>query len=278
VDYNTTERVFCTGPFLYTVNSFRNPMGSPWSPTGQGNVDTLQTAQPTSGTGVNMIWTADVPFAIDPSSDLSGAVLAQTVVGEMFYRAQFQNNFVGDVFCPYTGSGSVTVNSIYIEVWQRYIQPQSANLPRIDLNTVYELAGMFNSNNNIVSNGTAYFDYPNVRTVLGSYFTFVDNAALTANGADINAITLVANGNTNMRESDPLNMRLAMRNQLGGDLPSNIFYLPSRMNPIQTWIYSQVQAKFDFLTVTASPPPYMQYGYESLYALNTPLPGIAASS
>lgn len=275
VDYNTTERVFASGPMLYMLNSIRH--GRPWMPTGQGLVDTNQTAQPTAISTGNIIFNADIPFAVDPGNDLTGSVLAQTVVGEMFYKCQFVNALVGDVFAPYT-AGTMVCNSITVEVWQRYLQPQNAALPLMDLNTVYEFAGTYQTNNNITTNASVFIDYPNVRSVLGSYFAFVDNAALAVNGTDITAMTLIANGNTRMREQDPLDVRKHMRVMLGGDLPASTYYIPSRRQPIQTWIYSQVQEQLTFGTITSSPSPYLAYGFESIYPLNTPLPGIPGSA
>ncbi len=276
-DYNTTERVFASGAMLYQVNSFRH--GRPWMPTGQGLVDTLQTRQDT-GTGATQVmeFNVEIPVAYDAGNDLRGAMLAQTVVGELFYKATIANALVGDAFnSPYT-AGTAAINSITFDVWQRYIQPQSSVLPLLDLNTVYEIAGIYQTNQNIVTNGTTYIDYPNVRSVLGAYFTFVDNGALAVNGTDISSIYLVANGNTRMREQDPLDVRKHMRLMLGGDLPAACYYIPSRRQPIQTWIYSQVQQQFNWATVTSTPNPYLAYAFESMYPLNTPLPGIAASA
>jgi hypothetical protein len=81
-----------------------------------------------------------------------------------------------------------------------------------------------------------------------------------------------------MREQDPLDVRKHMRIMLGGDLPASLYFVPSRRQPIQTWIYSQVQELFNWGTLTSSPVPYLNYGFESIYPLNTPLPGIAAAS
>jgi len=263
---------------VYMLNSIRH--AEPWMPVGQGLVDTQQTQQPITGTAVNVIWNVDIPFAVDAGNDLTGAILAQTVVGEMFYKAQFATAAVGDAWqAPYTtaSGGTVTVNSIQIDAWQRYIQPQSATLPLMDLNTVYEFAALYQTQTGIITNGQTFVDYPNVRSVLGSYFGFVDNAALTTNGTDIQNMILIANGNTRMREQDPLDVRKHMRIMLGGDIFES-YYIPSRRQPIQTWIYSQVQELFQWGTVTSSPNPYLVYGFESIYPLNTPLPGIAAAS
>lgn len=287
VDYNTTNRIFCSGPMLYMLNSVRH--GRPYMAAAQSalrafasganvGVDTLQQQQPVTGTST-ISFNMDIPYAVDPGNDLTGAVLAQTVVGEQFLKLQFCNAAVGDDWsAPYTAlnGGTTAITNIMVEVWQRYIQPQSAQLPLYDLNTVYEFAGLYQSSNNIATNGQTFVDYPNVRSVTGAYYGFIDNGTLTPNGTDISALTLIANGNTRMREQDPLLVRKHMRMLFGGDLPAGLYYIPSRRNPIQTWIYSQVQELFNWGTVSGS--PYLAYGFESTYPLNTPLPGIAGAA
>jgi hypothetical protein len=276
VDYNTTERVSAPGQMLYLTAGWRQHR--PYMCTGQGSVDTQQTATPTS-TGT-LYANYYVPVARDPMRDLTGAILAQTVVGEMYLNVTFPGNLVGsDPASVYTAAGGgANGTAFYVTVWQNYIQPTSNRLPLIDLNTVYELLGNYTTSANIVSNGTVYLDYPNVRNVLGFYFYFIDNNALTVNGTDITKINLVANGNTQMREADPLLTRKNMRNRMGGDLPAGVYINDHDANPISTFIYSQVQAAITFGTVTASPVPYLSYMFESTYRQQTPLPGIAASS
>lgn len=280
LDYNTTERIALPAVQLYEILSARH--GRPWMPTGQGLVDTGQTLQPTAvaaGANNNFVFNFDVPLAMDPKGDLTGAILAQTIVGEQFLRLTVNPNSQVDPYTPYlapVASSLVTVNSVFFDVWQDYIQPQGPNLPLMDLNTVYELSAMYTSSDNIVAGGTKYIDYPNVRKVIGMYFDYINNATVTVNETDINTITLIANGNTNMQEYDPLQLRKQMRTHIGGDLPAGRYFLRSPRNPISTFIYSQVQLAINFANVTGS--PYVAYGFESTYPLNTPLPGIAAGS
>lgn len=273
-DYNTTLRISSSGPLLYMLNSIRH--GRPWLSTGQGLVDTSQVSQPTAvANNVILEFSVYIPLALDPHRDLTGSVLAQTVVGEQYLNMTFANALVGDVMAPYT-AGTATVNSITLNVWQDYIQPQNAALPLMDLNTVYEFLGNFSTTNNVQTNGQAFLDYPNVRTVRGLYLGMVNNSTVTPNGTDILSLTQIANGNTNMREDDPLSVRLGMRSMLGGDLPAGQYYIGNRSNPISTSIYSQVQERINLGTLSGT--SYIVYGFESLYGLNTPLPGIASGS
>lgn len=270
-DYNTTERVSCPGWQLYLWNSLN--IHRPWAPTGQGSVDTQQALTPTAS-GNTLYANYYVPLAVDPANDLQGAILAQSVVGEMFLNCTINPTAGGDPQSPYATTNTPVIGNTYIDVWQEYIQMQNPIFPKMDLNTVHEINGMFLRSDNILTGGQLFIDYPNVRSVLGMVAVFVDNAAVTPNGTDIAALNLVANGNTNLREQDPLLVRLDMRNREGGDLPES-YYINSERQPIQTWIYSQVQLQFNWGTVTASPAPYLMYGFRSLYAQRTPLPGIA---
>ena len=275
-DYNTTNRIKATGVQMYHVNSIRH--GRPWMPTGQGLVDTLQTALPTAiNSAAQIIFNVDLPLAYDPRSDLRGAILAQTVVGQLVLNATVNGTLVGDVNSPYT-AGTATLTGVQFDVWQEFLMPQNASLPQIDLNTVYEIAGTQSVYAGINTGSQIFLDYPNVRSVVGAYFGFVDNGTGTVNGTDITQIQVIANGNTYMRSFDPLQLRKDQRVMLGGDLPAGLYYIASRAQPIQTALWSQVQSQWTFGTVTASPVPYMGYCYESFYGLNTPLPGIAAGS
>lgn len=273
-DYNTTERISGPGQMLYLQNSWRQRR--PFMCTGQGSVDTQQAVTPVA-TGT-LYANFYIPVAKDPFGDLTGAILAQTVVGEQYLNVSIPTALVGtDPSSVYSAANGATATTagFYIQVWQNYIQPSNNRLPLIDLNTVYELLGTYTTFDNIVTGGTKYLDYPNVRNVEGFYMYFVDNAALAVNGTDMTKLNIVVNGNTQMRERDPLLVRRAMRNWIGGDLPASVYITDHKANPISTFIYSQVQAALTFGTVTASPAPYIAYMFESTYRQNTPLPGVA---
>ena len=271
-DYNTTLRQSSSGILNYFMNSIR--YGRPFLPTGQGNVDTQQTVTPTAvGADQLLQYSFYVPLARDPNRDLTGAVLSQTVVGEQYLNLTVNPTVVGDVTSPYTATtGDVTINSVSFQVWQEYILPQTPNLPLMDLNTVYEFNGLFTSTNNVSTNGQAFIDYPNVRNVLGMYYGLVNNGGVTVNGGDITNISLIANGNTNIRDRDPLSVRATMRHIMGGDLPAGLYYDGHRNNPVSTFIYSQFQMRLTFGTLAGN--SYLFYGFESIYPNNTPLPGV----
>lgn len=278
LDYNSVQRIFCPGWMAYFLASVRH--GRPWMPTGQGLVDTAQTQQDTTtGASKAINFDLECPLAYDPMNDLTGAILAQTVVGEQFLQLTFPASPIGsDPTSAYVADGNngTYAPSLTVQVFQDYIQQATGALPFIDLNSVYEFGATFQTSDNIVNGGSKFIDWPNVRTVMGAYFAFINNGAVTVNGTDISAINLIANGNTNMREQDPLDNRADLRQMLGGDLPAGMYYQGSRRNPIQTQIYSQVQTQFTIGGAVTN--PFFQYGFESTYRLMTPLPGMAQAA
>jgi hypothetical protein len=279
-DYNSTLRINSSGMLLKLLDDTR--LGRPYLPTGQGLTDTDQVQVPTAANGAAPFeFQLEIPVCRDRMNDLTGAILAQTVVGELFLNMTF-NNLVGDVSCPYT-AGAATTAGFYVEVLQDYIQPQpnaqgQVALPLIDLNTVYEFNAVYQSSDSITGGGQKYIDYPNVRNVLSHTFVFVNDGAVTVNGTDIEDLVLIANGNTNLLENDPLFNRAEIRNRLGGDWPAGAYFYSHRGNPIQTNIYSQVQSRIDFAQGVSGTGSYIAYGFEDTYMLNTPLPGIASGS
>jgi len=223
-----------------------------------------------------------VPMAYNPQSDLTGAVLTQTNVGEHFINVQLANAFVNaDPWIAPFVSGTVTANgSVTVEAFQYYIQPQAMDansLPVIDLSTIYGFEGAFQNTANIATGQDVFINYPNNRSILSALFTYENGSAFTANGTDVNQITLLANSNTNFREMTPRMLRETMRNQCNSDLPQGTYYLDSRFNPIMTQLYANVQAKFSLGTVNAGVSQIVSQ-YEVQYASGAPLPGITVAA
>ncbi len=231
------------------------------------------------GAGTPIVFSIYVPMAYDPASDLTGAVLTQTNVGEHFINVQLPSSLVGSdpwAFPFSDGTPDVGTDNVTVEAFQHYIQPQQMNagsLPLIDLSTIYGFEGAYQTVANIASGQPTYINYPNNRSILGALITYENNSIFTPNSTDISAITLLANSNTNFRELTPRMLREQMRNILGADLPSNTFYLASRRQPILTQLYANVQAKMDVITANAGVTQFITQ-YEVQYPSGSPLPGI----
>lgn len=224
-----------------------------------------------------------VPMAYDPSSDLTGAVLSQTNVGEHFINVQLPSASVGadPWFFPYQdGTVDVGTDNVTVQAFQHYIQPQSMDprmLPLVDLSTIYGFEGGYQNVANIVSGQSSYINYPNNRSILSTLVTYENNGVFTQDSADIAALTLLVNSNTNFREMTPRLLRGQMREILGGDLVENTFYVASRRQPILTQLYANVQLKMDIITANApsgGKATQTITQYEVQYPSGSPLPGI----
>lgn len=287
VDFAGVKHVDTTGLQLHALNNFRgggllnnaHKMFG-YIPTETG-IDTNILSVPTAIGNANLVFSLYVPLAYDSSSDLRGAILAQTDRGEHYINLTFANAFVGtDPFVAPYKSGTVALQAsttINVDAYQHYLMPQAgvapSNLPMIDLGTIYEVQGGLIDSSNIVAGQSKYINWPNNRAVLSALHYF-DQAAGggTLNGTDLNLIVLMINGNTNVREMSPQFLRAQMRYALGVDMLSGLYYVSARRQPITTQLYGNVQTRFDVATAGAN--SYFANQYESFYLSGTPLPGV----
>ncbi len=290
VDFAGVRHIQTTGAHLHILNSIKagRSLGNSQKMAGyvssETGIDTDLLALPTAVANANAYFTLYVPLAYDPSSDLRGAVLAQTDRGEHYINVTFVSAAVGaDPFVfPYT-AGTVALQAgaqIGVSAFQHYIMPQGGvapdNIPMIDLSTIYEIQGNLFDNANIAAGLPKYTNWPNNRAVLSSLSLFNQGATGgQLNGTDLQRITLLVNGNTNVREQTPALLRLMMRDMMGFDFPNGVYYFGARTQPITTQLYGNVQTKWDVLTAGAG--TYIQSQFESTYLSGTPLPGVIQS-
>lgn len=246
-----------------------------------------------------------VPLAYDPNSDLRGAVLAQTDRGEHYINLTFANALYGTTGDPLTTpievaatgatftlgntAGAVAAWStatIVVDTYQHYLMPQAgispSNLPMIDLGTIYEIAGGLTDSSNIVAGSNKFINWPNNRAILSVLHTYDNPVSTTAlgnvvNEVDVSLLTLLINGNTNVRQLTPALLRMHMRYHLGVDLPSGVYYLSARRQPITTQLYGNVQTQIALNIANvenAIGTPYFNNQFESFYLSGTPLPGV----
>lgn len=221
-----------------------------------------------------------VPMAYDPASDLTGAVLTQTNVGEHYITVQLPNSLVGaDPWAFPFQAGAAANAVITVQAFQYYIQPQNMSaqmLPLLDLSTVYGFEGNYQATANIAAGQATYVNFPNNRSILSALIAFENNAQFTPNETDVSLMTLVANSNTNFKEMSPRLIRETMRHIAGADLPSSQYYLGFRRQPIMTQLYANVQAKFDVASVAGAGLTQFIAQYEVQYPSGSALPGITA--
>jgi len=221
-----------------------------------------------------------VPMAYDPSSDLTGAVLTQTNVGEHYIEVTLPNSLSGaDPYqFPYGAATGVTLGAsgVTVEAFQHYIQPQSMlaqDLPIMDLSTIYGFEGGYQSNAGIAAGQETLINYPNNRSILSTLVQYEENSIFVQNETNISAVRLMANSNTNFRELTPRMVRETMRNMVNSDMPPSTYYLSHRRQPILTQLYANVQLGFNVTAAAAGVTQFVSQ-YEVQYASGAPLPGI----
>lgn len=284
-DFAGLQRIITNGWQLHGLNMFRghkvigNAVNYSGLPNSEKFIDTGILNVPTATGTANMIFFMYVPLAYDPTSDLRGAVLAQSIYGEHYITVSLPQTLVGTdpLMFPYT-AGTVALQAstqVSVQAFMHYIMPQQGvnNLPLVDLSTIYAVEGNYNDAANIVAGQPKYVNWPNNRAIMSAMHIFNQGATGgTLNGGDLNAITLLGNSNTNIKEWVPELLRYQMRYQLGTDTPSGCYYVNSRAQPITTQLYGNVQSKFDVATAAAG--SYFLSQYESTYLSGTPLPGV----
>ncbi len=284
-DYAGVNRVQTQGWQLHALNAIRghkfmnNAQQMAGYLTGtETGVDTDIIKQPIAVANDTINFSLFIPIAYDPTSDLRGAVLAQTIYGDHYVAVQLPSALVGSdaLSSPYT-AGTVAMQAganVTIQAYQHYIMPQNgvANLPMIDLSTIYAIEGNYQDSSNIVAGASKFVNWPNNRAIFSAMHIFDNGGSGTLNGADLSQIVLLGNSNTNIREMSPKYLRNMQRYHLGADLPSGVYVLSSRAQPITTQLYGNVQTRFDVTTTNAG--AYFLSQYESTYMAGTPLPGV----
>lgn len=284
-DYAGILRVNTSGYQLHCLNAMKLRRSGDNSSKMAGylsgaetGIDTDILSLPTAVANANMTFSLYVPLAYDPSSDLRGSVLSQTIYGDHYVTLNLQNALTNAdaLIAPYT-AGTVALQAglpVSVQAFQHYIMPQQGvqNLPAVDLSTIYAVEGGTTDNANIAAGTSKFINWPNNRAILSATHIFDNGGSGVLNGADLNQIVLLGNSNTNIREMTPQYLRRMQRQMLGYDLPSGVYYMSSRAQPITTQLYGNVQTRFDIATVNAN--PYFTSQFESTYLSGTPLPGV----
>lgn len=225
-----------------------------------------------------------VPMAYDPGSDLTGAVLTQTNVGEHYIEIDVGALLGTDPWYNMlqgTNSPTIAASTITVEAFQNYIQPQDMtfnNLPVIDLSTIYGFEGSYETSANIATNQPAFINYPNNRSILSALVNFQDNNAFNEIGSDVDQITFLINSNTNVREMTPRFVKEMMRNLMNFDAPGGAYFFSHRRQPILTQLYANAQLQFNVGTLGGGGTTKFISQYEVQYASGAPLPGVTIAA
>jgi hypothetical protein len=274
-DFAGVNRTSAPGAFLYDYNSIR--LGRPFNNVADDveNAATGLFNNPIEvGDGNTMYFVLRIPIAYD-DYDLSGAVLAQTAVGQHYVTIDLAPALIGadPWLYPFVDGAVDAVSKVSVVAYQEYIQPQNlAGLPIMDLSTIYGIEGNYTTSDNIAAGQEKYINYPNMRSVKSAIIGYVNGDEMNS-GTDIDRVRLIANSNVFILDGSPKYFLERMRNGLGGDLQPGVLYLGHRQQPINTTLYGNVQAA---LTPNlANPGAYIAYAFETMYPSGQALPGIA---
>lgn len=290
-DYDGTDRINISGFQLFVLNCVRERALYGYHNFSNTAAFTNPSVPTAVGNGT-LSFFMDVPLAFDVDNpvvqlqDLRGAILAQTAVGEMYLSIDWITSLYanGDVDSLYSGAATSTVagngaNYISVTLWQEYLLPQAVGgngeipLPSIDLMTVYELNGNLRSSDNLAVNTEKLISYPNVRSVIGAYFNYVQATTLTQ--GKVNGLRVIANGNNILVDHTELSQLMYQREYMyaNGDISPGVYFRTHRDKPIETALFGNVQMGITPNTVGAN--PYVEVMFESFYTKGQALPGLS---
>jgi hypothetical protein len=289
-DYDGTDRVNLSGFQMWVINCIRYQ--NAYGYNNQSSTFTGVFTNPNVPTAVSSAQIAfflEIPVAFDVDNDvvqlqdLRGAIMCQTAVGEMYLNIDWTNSLYtnGDVDSVYSGGATTTVvgqsaSYITVTMWQDYLLPQAigANgivpIPGIDLATVYELNGNLRSSDNLANGAEKLISYPNVRSVIGAYFFYVNNSAMSN---AISSVRMIANGNNILIDNTSLSQLFYQRLLLETDLVAGVYWRLHREHPVETALFGNVQMGITPNTAVTG-TAYIEVGYESFYTKGAALPGI----
>lgn len=290
-DFDGTDRINASGYQLFILNSVRRRMAYGYNNGSQTAVLTSPVIPVATGASQTIRFQLEIPLAYDPASDLRGALLTQTAVGEAWINIDWNTLLVsnGNDDAVYNGTGTTTVvqsagTTFQINAFQEYLLPQPmANgqvpLPTLDLLTVYEFNGALRSSDNIGANQEKLFNYPNVRSVIGFYANFINNGVMNPATTDISKFRLIANGNNVFKEYLPTDKLFEQRIYMhdGSDLRKGSYFETHRQKPIETALFGNVQMGITPSSVSGSNTNF-EIGFESFYTKGSTLPGLSQTS
>jgi hypothetical protein len=289
-DYDGTDRINCSGFQLWMLQCCRNQTPVGYNNESQTAVLTTPLVPTAVGANAPLRFLIEVPLAYNQANDLRGALLAQTAVGEAYLNIDWNTVLVanGNADAVYNGAPTTTVainaaSSLTVTVIQEYLLPQAINgvvpIPPLDMLTVYEIAGAIRSSDNLAANQGKLINYPNVRSVIGLYFNYLNNGVMNPAMTDASRFRLIANGNNVLREYGPYDKLFDQRRWMiaDADLRPGAYFEMHRDKPIETALFGNVQFEFTPSAVTAG-NTNLELCFESFYTKGSMLPGMNQSS
>jgi hypothetical protein len=301
-DFDGTDRVNMSGFQLFVLNCVRSRTYWGFNNEAATAVN-ANPVVPTAVASAVMSFFIDIPLAFDVDNpvmqlqDLRGAILAQTAVGEMFLVVDWNQSLYTntDVESLYSGAATTTVvgngaNFITAALYQHYLLPQNVGgpvppLPGVDLMTVYELNGMTRTTDNLAVGSEKLINFPNVRSVIGSYANYVQQqlsatamafANMGAATDNLSRFKLIANGNNVLQEGSNAEQVFDQRLWCDSDIVPGVYFKTFRERPIETALFGNVQLGVTPAVVGTN--ANFEIAWESFYTKGQALPGMNQGS
>lgn len=156
---------------------------------------------------------------------------------------------------------TITVFQVYLDQLP-FVGPNPV-LPLFDLATGYLITNT--TQVGLAVNQDFPVQYPNFRQILSTMFIY-DNGGSLNPGTDLNSIGIQAANLVFLYKTDPFTAALRLRNTIGDDFPAGAYCLETRMQPINTTQYGNMQLVLNPSVVNASAQVLM--GLEMLGIIN----------
>ena len=286
-DLSNNMRINTTGWHMNVINTVkgRQVFGAAVttdSPIGYGSIMkpfVCPSIAGTSGTTATVEMWYYVPLAYS-NKDLRGAVYAGVLNATMNLQLTINPTPVvltsGDpTLAVYQGgagaAGSITAATV--TVYQDYLDqlPVGKNgsviLPYLDISAFYELK---NTNLTGIAVGQDFpIPFSNFRDYMSTTVIFDNGGTLNA-GTDVNYFALQSSNFTNIFNVEPHVISLKTRQSIQDDLPQGAYYFPSRMKPISTQQYGNMELIVNASTVNTN--AVMLIGFESIGMKSSVIP------
>lgn len=278
-DLSNYQRVNTAGWHLYALASLRRQgaYGASFvndAPVQMGSNFAVNTAPAAVTVAKNFVMYFEVPLAYS-DVDLRGAIYAAVVNATWNLQFTINPNFfvatgADATLAAYqsTNANLGVLSNVTVTVFQNYLdQLPFVNgqpvLPYFDIATGYLVQNT--NNTGLTINQDFPIQYPNFRQIL-STFAIYDNAGVLNPGTDISQIGLQAANLVFLYRSDPQTLALRARNIIGDDFPSGTYLLETRMQPINTTAYGNMQLVITPSAVTQG--ANVLIGYEMFGIIN----------
>lgn len=283
-DLANYNRINTTGWHLYTLAALRRQMayGAAFlndAPVNFGSNIQVNNgpASVNAGTGAKTFrMFFELPLAYS-DVDLRGAIYSAVVNATWQVQYTINPNFfvaagADPTQAAYVSSTAVlgTLSGVTVKCHQIYLDQLPFNnngqpiLPYFDLATGYLLQ---NTSVQGLTVGQDFpIQYPNFRSIL-SVTALYDNGGAQNPGTDINYIGIQAANLVFLLQVDPQAISLKTRNTIGDDLPPGAYCVETRMSPINTTAYGNMQLVINPSVVTA--PANVLVGWEMLAVINS---------